>query len=97
MGKVIECERVPESKKLLRLVVDIGTERRQIVTGLAEHYSPDEIKGKRVIVITNLEPRKIFGIESQGMILATCGDKGGRPAIATVDAGGDDAVGERVC
>ena len=95
VGKVIECERVPESKKLLRLVVDLGMERRQIVTGLAEHYSPDELKGKRVIVITNLEPRKIFGIESQGMILATCGEKG-RPAVATVDAG-DDVVGERVC
>ncbi len=95
VGKVIECERVPESRKLLRLVVDIGTERRQIVTGLAEHYSPDEMRGRLVIVITNLEPRKIFGVESQGMILATCGDKG-RPAVVTVNAG-DDAVGERVC
>lgn len=96
VGKVIESERVPESKRLLKLVIDLGTEKRQIVTGLAEHYQPEEMKGKYVIVITNLEPRRIFGIESQGMILATCGEKA-KPAIATIDKMSDELIGERIC
>lgn len=96
VGKVIECERIPESRKLLKLVVDLGTEKRQIVTGLAEYYSPEDVKGRRVVVITNLQPRNIFGVESQGMILATCGEKG-RPALVTVGAESDDIIGERVC
>ncbi|MFP3044496.1 MAG: methionine--tRNA ligase subunit beta [Thermocladium sp.] len=96
VGKVIESERIPESKRLLKLIIDLGTEKRQIVTGLAEHYQPEEMRGKYVIVITNLEPRKIFGIESQGMILATCGEKG-KPAVATIDKASDELVGERIC
>jgi methionyl-tRNA synthetase len=69
-GKVLSCEPVPKSNKLLKLVVDIGTEKRQIVAGMQQFYKPDEMVGKDVIVVTNLAPAKIFGVESNGMILA---------------------------
>ena len=65
----------PMSKdKLLKLMVEIGTEKRQVVAGIAKRYQPDELIGKKVIVVTNLKPAKLMGIESQGMILAA-GDK----------------------
>jgi methionyl-tRNA synthetase len=70
VGKVIEAEPVPKSSKLLKLQVDIGTEKRQIVAGMAPFYAPDELVGKQVIVVVNLAPAKIFGVESNGMILA---------------------------
>ncbi len=63
------CERVEGTDKLLRLVVDVG-EKRQIIAGIAEYVNPEEIIGKQIPVIVNLEPRKIRGLESRGMILA---------------------------
>ncbi len=69
-GKVLSCEPVPKSNKLLRLIVDIGTEKRQIVAGMQQFYTPDEMVGKDVVVVVNLAPAKIFGVESNGMILA---------------------------
>jgi methionyl-tRNA synthetase len=69
-GKVLSCEPVPKSNKLLKLIVDIGTEKRQIVAGMQQFYKPDEMIGKDVVVVTNLAPAKIFGVESNGMILA---------------------------
>jgi len=69
-GKVISAEKVPKSDKLLKLQVDIGDEVRQIVAGMAQFTSPEEITGKSVAVVVNLQPAKIFGIESNGMILA---------------------------
>ncbi len=70
IGKVISAENVPKSKKLLKLQVDLGTEQRQIVSGIAQFYNPAELAGKLVVVLTNLAPATIFGIESNGMILA---------------------------
>jgi len=70
IGKVISAENVPKSKKLLKLQVDLGTEQRQIVSGIAQFYDPAELAGKLVVVLTNLAPATIFGIESNGMILA---------------------------
>jgi len=70
IGKVLSAERVPKSAKLLKLQVDIGSETRQIVAGMAQFTGPEEITGKLVVVVTNLQPAKIFGIESNGMILA---------------------------
>ncbi len=70
VAKVIEVEKVPKADKLLKLTVDLGDEKRTIVSGIAQYYTPEEILGKKVIVFTNLKPRKIFGIESQGMLLA---------------------------
>lgn len=69
LGTILEAERVPKADKLLKLVVDTGIDKRTIVSGIAEHYSPEEIIGKTVSVLLNLEPRKIRGVESQGMIL----------------------------
>jgi methionyl-tRNA synthetase len=70
IGKVLVAESVPKSSKLLKLQVGFGTETRQIVSGIAQFYSPDELVGKDVVVVMNLKPAKIFGIESNGMILA---------------------------
>ena len=69
-GKVLAAEPVPKSNKLLKLQVDIGGETRQIVSGIAPFYRADEMVGKEVVVLTNLAPAKIFGVESNGMILA---------------------------
>jgi methionyl-tRNA synthetase len=69
-GKVLFAEPVPKSNKLLKLHVDIGSETRQIVAGIQQFYNPDELIGREVVVVTNLAPAKIFGVESNGMILA---------------------------
>ncbi|MGB3005316.1 MAG: methionine--tRNA ligase subunit beta, partial [Chitinophagaceae bacterium] len=74
---VIACEKVAKADKLLKLEVDLGTEKRTIVSGIAMHYSAEEMVGKQVIVVTNLAPRKMKGIESQGMIL-TAEDSDGK-------------------
>ncbi|ADA67751.1 methionyl-tRNA synthetase [Thermotoga petrophila RKU-10] len=70
IAKVLEAEKVPNSRKLLRLIIDLGTEKRQIVAGIAEHYKPEELVGKLIVVVANLKPAKLMGIESQGMLLA---------------------------
>ena len=74
---VTACEKVEKADKLLKLEVDLGTEKRTIVSGIAQHYKPEEMVGKQVIVVTNLAPRKMKGIESQGMIL-TAEDSDGK-------------------
>tara|TARA_B100000686_G_scaffold350812_2_gene447804 strand:+ start:2651 stop:2977 length:327 start_codon:yes stop_codon:yes gene_type:complete len=71
VGKIISAEEVEGSNKLIKMKVDIGDEERQIVAGISKYYSLDELTNKTVIVLINLEPRKIFGIESQGMLLAS--------------------------
>ncbi len=76
-GTVTACSKVEKADKLLKLEVDLGTEKRTIVSGIALHYSPEEMVGKQVIVVTNLAPRKMKGIESQGMIL-TAEDSDGK-------------------
>ena len=74
VAKILEAERVPKSSKLLKLQVDIGAEQRQIVAGIGKKYAPEELVGKTVVVVANLKPAKLMGIESQGMVLAA-GDK----------------------
>lgn len=69
-GKVLSAENVPNSKKLVKLSVDLGDEKRQIVAGIAAHYQPEELIGKDVVIVANLKPAKLMGIESQGMVLA---------------------------
>jgi len=73
-GKILEAEKVKKSKKLIQLKVDIGTETRQILAGIAESYEPENLIGKTVIIVTNLKPAKLMGIESQGMVLAASSD-----------------------
>lgn len=69
LGKILEAERVEKADKLLKLLVDTGLDKRTIVSGIAQHYSPEDVIGKTVTVLLNLAPRKIRGVESQGMIL----------------------------
>ena len=70
VGKVIECEKVPKSSKLLRFTLQTGSETRQILSGISKYHKPEELIGKNVIFIANLKPRKMMGLESQGMILS---------------------------
>jgi methionyl-tRNA synthetase len=67
---VLSAERVPNSDKLINLQVDLGTEKRQIVAGIGKKYEPEALIGKRIVIVANLQPRKLMGIESQGMVLA---------------------------
>jgi methionyl-tRNA synthetase len=76
VGKVLEAEKVPKADKLLKLIVDLGFEKRTILSGIAEYYIPEELVGKLVTVVANLAPRKIRGIESQGMLLMAGNDFG---------------------
>ncbi len=84
VGTVTACEPVPKTDKLLKLQVDLGYEQRQVVSGIAEHYKPEELIGQKVIVVANLKPVKLRGELSQGMILA--GSHDGVLKIATVDS-----------
>jgi len=83
VGEVRAAERVKGASKLLRLEVDIGTEVRQIVAGIAETYAPESLIGKKVVIVANLEPRKLRGIESNGMIVAASVGKEDRPVLVT--------------
>ena len=74
-AKILDCEAVPKAKKLLKLTLDDGNGTRTVASGIAKFYTPDELKGKTVILVSNLKPAKLCGIESQGMILAAdCGE-----------------------
>ena len=83
VGEVKAAERVPGASKLLKLMVDIGTEVRQLVAGLAEYYQPENLIGMKVVVVTNLQPRKLRGVESNGMIVAASAGEPGRPVLVT--------------
>jgi len=83
VAEVVAAEAVPKSKKLLKLTVSLGDEQRTIVAGIAEHYAPADLVGKKVVVVANLEPAKLMGVESRGMLLA--GSAGTTLAVLTVD------------
>ena len=70
VGEIIECKEVPKSKKLLCSQVKIGSQVKQIVSGIKQHYSADEMVGKKVMVLVNLKPAKLAGVLSEGMLLA---------------------------
>ena len=82
VAQVIKAEPVPKADKLLKLQLDLGYEERQVVSGIAEHYKPEELTGKKVICVTNLKPVKLRGVLSQGMILA--GSLDGQLALASI-------------
>ena len=82
VAKVLAAERVPKSSKLLKLSVDVGTETRTIVAGLGEAYEPEVMVGRTIAIVANLAPRKMMGIESNGMVLAG-GPDGARPELVT--------------
>jgi methionyl-tRNA synthetase len=83
VAQVVVAERIPKADKLLRLEVDLGYEKRQILAGIAEWYTPEEMIGKRIVVIANLAPRKMRGLESHGMLLAASNGENGKPILAT--------------
>jgi methionyl-tRNA synthetase len=84
VAKVLAAERVPNSKKLVKLEIDLGTETRTLVAGIAEAYEADTLVGRHVAIVANLKPAKLMGIESNGMVLAASPD-GGKPALVAFD------------
>ena len=84
VAKVLEAEAVPKSKKLLKLKVDTGAEQRTIVAGIAEAYQPDQLVGRTIVIVANLQPAKLMGVESNGMVLAAS-PEGGLPMLVAVD------------
>ena len=90
-AEVLECDAVPKAKKLLKLQLDLGYEKRQVVSGIAKFYKPEELIGKKVIVVANLAPAKLCGIESNGMILAS-----GEETVRVIFLDKDTPNGERV-
>ncbi len=90
-AQVISCERVPKAKKLLCLQLDLGYEKRQVVSGIAKFYAPEDLIGKKVIIVANLKPAKLCGIDSEGMILAS-----GEEQVRVVFLAEDTPLGERV-
>jgi methionyl-tRNA synthetase len=82
VGVVKVAERVPKADKLLRLEIDIGTEVRQVLAGIAEAYAPETLVGRKVVIVANLAPRKLRGLESNGMIVAASLE-GGKPVLAS--------------
>jgi methionyl-tRNA synthetase len=82
-GEIKTAEPIPGAKKLLKLTVDIGTEVRQVCAGIAEYYEPEKLIGMKVVVVTNLQPRKLRGVESNGMIVAASIGETGQPVLVT--------------
>jgi methionyl-tRNA synthetase len=76
VGKILRCEPVAKSEKLLKLQVEIGTEERQIIAGIARHYRPEDLVGRLVVVVANLRPATIMKEESHGMVLAASAPDG---------------------
>lgn len=93
VAKVLAAEKVPNSRKLMKLQIDVGTEQRTLVAGIAEAYEPEQLVGRTVGVVFNLKPAKLMGIESNGMILAASPD-GGKPTLVSFD--GDVPPGSRI-
>ncbi len=93
VGKIISADKIPGADKLYQLDVDVGTERRTMVAGIAEWYSPEELAGREVVVIANLAPARIRGVESQGMVLAA--DVNGAAVLLGPDK--EVPVGSSVC
>jgi methionyl-tRNA synthetase len=84
VAKVLSAERVPKSRKLLKLLVDVGTEQRTLVAGIADGYEPETLVGRSVAIVFNLQPATLMGIESNGMVLAASPD-GGKPTLVSFE------------
>lgn len=93
VAKVIKCEKVPKADRLLKSTLLVGGEEREVVSGIAGHYTPEEMVGKKVVLLANLAPRKIRGIESHGMLLCAADDEAGTLRLLTVEAGEDIEAG----
>ena len=95
VAKITACEKVPKAKKLLKLQVDLGYEQRQIVSGIAKFYEPEALIGKKIIVVANLAPATLCGIESQGMLLAASSEAADSK-IRVVFLADDTPLGDRI-
>ena len=84
VAKVLAAERVPKSKKLIKLTLDLGSEQRTLAAGIAEAYEPEALVGRHVVIVANLAPRTLMGIESNGMVLAAS-PEGGKPILIGFD------------
>jgi len=93
IGKIETAERIESSKKLIKLDVDLGTEKRQMVAGIAEDYNPENLIGALVPVLVNMKPAKLMGVESRGMILAV--EVNGKPILLHPDK--EVPAGSRIC
>ena len=94
-GKILKVEDVEGADRLYKLTIDIGSEKRTLIAGLKAHYPKEKLKGKKVIVFTNLEPRTIRGIESKGMILAAVDEEKNEVRLLTSD--NEIETGKRIC
>ncbi|HWJ91129.1 MAG TPA: methionine--tRNA ligase subunit beta, partial [Flavisolibacter sp.] len=94
IGTIIQAEKVEKADKLLKLQVDLGAEKRTIVSGIAQHFNPQSLVNKQVIVVANLAPRKMRGIESQGMIL-TAEQSDGKLILVNPDSLTENGSGVR--
>ena len=83
IAKIVSAEKIEESEKLLKLEIDLGNEERQIIAGIGKFYQPEELIGREIVVIINLEPRTLMGLESQGMLLAANNE--GEPVLLKPD------------
>jgi methionyl-tRNA synthetase len=81
VAQILVAERIPKADKLLRLEVDLGYEKRQILAGIAQYYEPEKLIGRKIVIVANLAPRKMRGLESNGMLLAASLE-GGAPVLA---------------
>lgn len=94
VGEIVEVEEIPKADKLYKLTIDLGEEIRTVCAGIKQHYSKDELKGKKIILLANLAPRKLKGIESQGMILAAVNKEESEVVLLTPE--NDIEIGSRV-
>ena len=76
VAKVLEAERVEGSDKLIKMQLSLGEEKRQVIGGISRHYEPEQLIGRQIIIVANLEPRSLMGLESQGMLLAASDENG---------------------
>ena len=83
IARIIRAEKLEGSENLVKLEIDLGEEKRQILAGIQKYYQPEELIGKTIVVVANLEPRKMMGLESQGMLLAA--DVNGEPILLIPD------------
>lgn len=90
-ARIDNAERIEGSEKLIKLQVSLGEEKRQIIAGIAKSYSPEELEGRMIIIVANLEPRTLMGYESQGMLLAATNEEG-NPILITPEGEVEEGV-----
>ncbi len=96
VARILRAERVEGADKLLKLTIRVGSEERVLAAGIAQHYEPESLEGKLIVVVANLAPRTVRGITSQGMLLAAVSDDRSRIVLLTPDAGKEIEDGSKV-